>query len=191
MTPQESLKSLVKWEKCNSYPVLIKEQNYKKICEVGVRAGDHLAMLAAPDLQLTEAVGVDLWRDDSLEKNDLKYSQAQLDRLHFDVVKRFLPQPNVRILRMASLEAAQLFPDGHFDFVYIDADHSFEGCYGDLHAWWPKVRTGGIFCGDDLNAHTCKAGVRFRVIEALELFCMHNKLQMIPLHRKNWAIVKE
>jgi hypothetical protein len=54
------------------------------------------------------------------------------------------------LLRLRFTEAARLFPDGYFDFVYID------GCAGSgqeggrtLREWWPKVRQGGIFAGHD------------------------------------------
>ena len=33
------------------------------------------------------------------------------------------------------------------DCVYVDGDHSYEGCAGDLDAWWPTLRSGGIMAG--------------------------------------------
>lgn len=53
------------------------------------------------------------------------------------------------LLRSTSLEAATTFRDGELDFVYLDADHRYERVREDLHAWWPKIRAGGIFAGDD------------------------------------------
>lgn len=54
-----------------------------------------------------------------------------------------------RILRMTSLEAANTFDDGSMDFVYIDANHTYEGVKADLEAWYPKIKPGGLFAGDD------------------------------------------
>jgi predicted O-methyltransferase YrrM len=48
-----------------------------------------------------------------------------------------------------SLTVSTIFGDETLDFVYIDADHSFEGCSDDIRAWFPKVRPGGILSGDD------------------------------------------
>ena len=51
------------------------------------------------------------------------------------------------IMRLESLEAAKLFPDGFLDLVYIDGDHF--RIAEDIDAWTPKVKAGGILCGHD------------------------------------------
>lgn len=35
------------------------------------------------------------------------------------------------------------------DLVFIDADHTYEGCRDDIRLWTPHVRPGGILCGHD------------------------------------------
>lgn len=64
-------------------------------------------------------------------------------------VKRFRGDTDVRILRMQTIAAASRVADGELDWLYIDADHSFDGVYGDLCAWYPKVTSGGIIAGHD------------------------------------------
>lgn len=53
------------------------------------------------------------------------------------------------IIRDLSSEAAKLFQDGSLDWVYLDANHSHKGVLEDLAAWYPKVKNGGMICGDD------------------------------------------
>lgn len=55
----------------------------------------------------------------------------------------------VSVLNMTSLDAARLLGDIIADVVFIDADHSYEGCSQDIRAWWPKVNIGGWIGGHD------------------------------------------
>ncbi len=54
-----------------------------------------------------------------------------------------------RIFEGKSVDAASQFPDGSLDAVYLDGDHSSCGMWDDLKAWVPKVKPGGVICGDD------------------------------------------
>lgn len=55
----------------------------------------------------------------------------------------------VSLLRMLSVDAARLFADECLDGVYIDANHAYDAVLADLKAWWPKVKSGGLFAGHD------------------------------------------
>lgn len=59
----------------------------------------------------------------------------------------------VTIHRADSVEAARDIEDGALDLVFIDADHSYEGCKRDIAAWLPKVRRGGWLGGHDYYNH--------------------------------------
>mgnify|MGYP005820154989 CR=1 FL=1 len=61
--------------------------------------------------------------------------------------------PQLQVLRASSPKAACVFPDLYFDFVYIDALHTYEGCRTDIKAWLPKVKKEGIIGGHDYLSH--------------------------------------
>lgn len=35
------------------------------------------------------------------------------------------------------------------DFVFIDGDHSYDGCVGDIVSWWPHLKVGGLMAIHD------------------------------------------
>ena len=56
---------------------------------------------------------------------------------------------NLVVERKNSAEAVRLYPDGAFDMVFLDAEHTEEGTRNDIRAWRPKVKPGGLICGHD------------------------------------------
>lgn len=52
-------------------------------------------------------------------------------------------------IRASSADAAASF-EGEIDFLFIDGDHSYEGCRIDFEAWIPKVRDGGMVIFHDV-----------------------------------------
>ena len=55
----------------------------------------------------------------------------------------------VEVHRETSEAAALLFPDGYFDFVYVDGDHTYEFVRRDLAVYRPKLKTDAVLAGDD------------------------------------------
>lgn len=54
-------------------------------------------------------------------------------------------------IQTLSHEGAKLYSDNSLDFVFIDANHTYEFVKNDLAAWLPKVKKGGIIAGHDYN----------------------------------------
>ena len=76
--------------------------------------------------------------------------------------------PNVTTHRGASQKLLRSFPDAYFDWIYIDADHSYAGVKQDAIAAAPKVKPGGYLVFNDF-AHIDPAlgtyGVHRAVVE--------------------------
>jgi len=51
--------------------------------------------------------------------------------------------PFVKCLKMPSVEAAELVEDGHFELIFIDANHAYDYVKADILAWYPKLKKGG------------------------------------------------
>jgi predicted O-methyltransferase YrrM len=65
---------------------------------------------------------------------------------------------SVRLIPATTVTAAQHWTQP-IDFLYVDADHSEEGCCADLEAWVPHVKPGGLIAGDDYD-HPRYPGVK-------------------------------
>lgn len=62
------------------------------------------------------------------------------------------------------------FGKEYFDWVYIDADHSYASVLEDLQHWYPQVKKGGFLCGDDYGwSHPLTAGPQPAVDEFVAL----------------------
>jgi hypothetical protein len=56
-----------------------------------------------------------------------------------------------KVLRGDSVEMAQHVADNSLDIVFIDADHRYKAVKGDIVAWTPKLKPGGILSGHDIH----------------------------------------
>lgn len=84
--------------------------------------------------------------------------------------------PRRCIINDLSVEAASIFPDEFFEWIYIDANHAEEEVMKDLEAWYPKLKFGGMFCGDDFADGFCEDG-RFGVKSAVTKFARRNNVE--------------
>jgi hypothetical protein len=60
-------------------------------------------------------------------------------------------QDVINILVLSSVEAALLYKNESLDFVFIDADHTYESVLLDAQAWLPKIKRGGYLGGHDYH----------------------------------------
>ena len=55
----------------------------------------------------------------------------------------------IEVIKNDSLSESKKYEDEYFDIVYIDASHEYDFVLEDIKHWLPKVKKGGIICGDD------------------------------------------
>jgi len=127
-------------------------------CEVGVRFGKNAEQLLEklPGLHITL---VDRWckppEGDSFWKSGDGIAQrpaGHLRKAYHETLRRTERfGDRVKILKLPSVEASKQVDDNRFDFVFLDADHSYDGVRVDIIHWLPKVKPGGWLCGHDYN----------------------------------------
>eukprot|EP00929_Paragymnodinium_shiwhaense_P079773 TRINITY_DN41586_c0_g1_i1.p1 TRINITY_DN41586_c0_g1~~TRINITY_DN41586_c0_g1_i1.p1 ORF type:complete len:402 (+),score=105.09 TRINITY_DN41586_c0_g1_i1:118-1323(+) len=80
------------------------------------------------------------------EGGDQGYSSEAMDTAT-ERTQRFRARATHVVQR--SVTAAEWIEPESLDLVFVDGDHSYEGAKGDIEAWWPALRAGGIMAGHD------------------------------------------
>lgn len=147
---------------------VITDRNLRIGVEIGVGFGGHVeALLQATSLR--KMYGIDPYHHRHDYADPMNLPQNDMDDLYAFTLNRLeVFGDRYEHLRLYSLDAVTSVPDG-IDFVYIDAEHSFEGVWSDLCAWFPKVTEGGIVGGHDYG-HVNFPGVKKAVDEFFRRF---------------------
>ena len=92
--------------------------------EIGVAEGNN-AKVIFNFLNIEHLVLVDPWKayDDNL--TGIVEDDSTFENYYKEVKNKFSNNPKVRIIRDTSVNAAKMFDDEYFDFVYLDGDHSY------------------------------------------------------------------
>jgi hypothetical protein len=167
------------------------------IAEIGVYRGgyaQHLVKCNPSELHL-----IDIWKRvegdsvyatiDAYNKDDEKHAMNK--RL---VEKRMQPYPFTRIVQSDSVSAAATFTDGYFDAVYIDGDHSYQGCLNDLYAYASKVKNTGFMFGHDWTHTASWIEVQEAVIKFVEdnpEWSVSHVTAEAPTGHPSWILTRE
>jgi len=106
------------------------------------------------------------------DKNGENVQQINLYQSYFDLFKKYLVNPSIKLYRGPSGHFLSLLPDGFLDFIYIDGDHSYKGVKIDIELARRKVRSGGFICGHDYTAHFPG------VMQAVDEFCSNYGVEL-------------
>lgn len=121
---------------------------FKTGAEIGVCKGRYSKVLCEniPGLKL---VAVDSWGNTSGSRREYHHRKSARKQTSINLA----PFDGVTILHKTSMEAVRDIPDESLDFVFIDADHSYQAVKEDVGEWTKKVKLGGIVSGHDYLIH--------------------------------------
>jgi len=154
------------------------------VVEIGVNIGTNaVTLLNNLDIAMLHLVDPFLEYSDTGNPEELSMSQDQLDADYLTLQKNMIPYAGkVNIVKDSSAEAAEMYPDGFFDYAYADACHASISVAADIAAWWPKVKSGGVLAGHDFYSYS---GVK----EAVENFIAQTGLELLG-EGVDWYVVK-
>ncbi len=159
--------------------------------EIGVQRGKYSQILR-DTWKGKELYLIDRWKYYSGNKDVANVADDEQKKLYISVVERFIDDGSVQIIRKDSVEASKQFPDEYFDWIYLDADHSYKGCLSDLKAWYPKLKKGGVFAGHDYVDGKLFGG-NFKVKSAVDEFIKDKKVNLYQTEEntlKSWYFIK-
>lgn len=157
-------------ERCFVLQKLIEKHNLKKGAELGVRSGELYYFLLSHCPKLT-LIGVDLYDSQSDGGTDpqrkITYDQPRNGfsynhELYYNFIKELQKEFGARaqFIKDWTSNASLLVEDSSLDFVFIDADHGYKGCFEDIEKWTPKVKSGGFITGHDIWLSGVKKAVQ-------------------------------
>lgn len=173
-------------------PNLINQFNLKIGCEVGVAFGTHSAAILK-NTSITKLYSVDPYSNfyPGSWHNIPQYPGIKpsiYSEVAYLKVKNMLSKFGERseLIRKGSVEASKRFSANSLDFVYIDALHTYQAVKADLHAWFDKVRSGGLISGDDYTSHFPG------VMQAINEFFEGKKItiNLDKQHSRFWWVLK-
>ena len=142
------------------------------IAEIGVDEGDFSSKIlnkAQPKLLCL----IDMWGTN-------RYGEVKAELVNSKFINE-IEKNIIKIYRLDSINATDLFDNEFFDWIYIDTDHSYETTYKELNSWSSKIKQDGVIAGHDYMMGNWLKTQRYGVVEAVHQFCIENNWQIIYL----------
>jgi len=151
-------------------PRIINHFGFTVGAEIGVAFGGH-ACAILDNTEIKRLYCVDPYTlvfpntDGYSLPNGQHFTQKEYEELYLLAERRINRErgPRGELIRETS-HAAWAMIRGKLDFVFIDARHTYEDLYTDIHIWRQRVRPGGIVAGHDYD-HPSYPGIKKAVDE--------------------------
>ena len=111
-----------------------------------------------------------------------KLHLIDIDLNRFSVGERFkneVASGAVQLHQGDSSSILRQFEDDYFDFIYIDADHSYHGVKRDIQAGKSKVKDDGFLLFNDYTYWSPAECTPYGVIQAVNELCIEEDWEMI------------
>ena len=161
--------------------------------ELGVQRGEYSEVLLRTS-KLHRLYLVDVWRHlpDTEYIDITNQADTVREQEYQQTLTRVAPYaPRAVVLREDLRVAIRRFPRDYFDFIYIDANHRYESVRADMLAWYPKLKSGGVFAGHDYTDGRSRNGL-YGVKRAVTEFVspLGVQLYLTPDRAQSWYWVK-
>lgn len=163
---------------------IIQENNYEYCAEIGVQRGHFSSKLLQASC-IKKLFLIDSWQYISSYNDISNVNNDVQNKIYLEVFEKFKNDNRVVIIKDFSINAVHKFNDSFFDFIYIDADHSYDAVKEDLFYWFTKLKKGGTIAGHDYLDGKILQG-NFGVKSAVDEFCQKNNYIVSVTNEIEW-----
>lgn len=174
---------------------LLKKRPHKVGAEVGVFRGVFTRRLLANLPGIETYYCIDPWEHYEDHVKTLRPASLELTLTPKRAFNQFRQatkpwEKKIVVVRKMSQDALADIPDEALDWVFIDANHSYEYAKPDIIGWSKKVKVGGIISGHDFYDKSANArrdvpfGVERAVVELVKNFTVDAKANV-------WYTIKD
>lgn len=135
--------------------------------EVGSWKGQSAAYMAEKIIESGKAIRFDCVdtfegsEDEDGHQTDEDVVSGKLLEVFHNNMSPFVGHYNA--VKATSVDASTQYEDESLDFVFIDAQHTYEAVREDIDVWLPKVKKGGYLAGHDYNHGPVAKAVRSKL----------------------------
>lgn len=130
--------------------------------ELGVYKADSFMTILENCSNIKTLYGVDSYKPyyDVFENREISEFESEMIKSESLLKqKHSVHADKIKFYECTSQEAVLKFDNESLDFIFIDADHSYDSVLEDLNLWYPKLKKGGLLSGHDYHMPTVEAAV--------------------------------
>lgn len=155
------------------------------MAEVGVASG-YFTEKILKDLDPEKLFAIDLYNYPNSSSKDETHEEFYQNKF-----KKEIQNGALEMKKGYSWEVLKTFPDHYFDYIYLDADHSYDSVVQDLEQIKTKIKSTGIIQFNDYTTFNPIALMAFGVQKAVNEFMLQENYQMThySLNEQNFCDV--
>jgi predicted O-methyltransferase YrrM len=112
---------------------------------------------------------------------ELHIVDKSLANFRRDAFASAMSQGTVTLHESDSVEALRTFRDGYFDWIYVDADHSYAGVKRDIDEAKKKVKRDGLLVFNDYIFWSHREFMPYGVVQSVNEFCLAEDWELVYL----------
>lgn len=173
-------------DKANNARLFVNRKSLAKYCKTFIPVNPCIAEIGVfqgcfSDFLIDTFTPSELNLIDTFNVNDHVTGKFQ-SNTHYDYIKnKYKNAPYVKQHQGLSWDVLETFPDDYFDYIYIDADHSYDAVQKDISVAHRKLKSTGIIQFNDYTLFGSHENAPYGVMYAVNEYIEQQNINIIGL----------